>query len=55
MKQLLAQAAKFMEENPSLNEVELTDSFGNKVRVARYSPAITYYTTPAFMTTPYQY
>lgn len=45
MEKLLEQAKKFLEVNLSINEVELTDNLGNKVRVVRISPCI-YYNYP---------
>ena len=49
MKKLLEQAKKFLEENPELNEAELSDGI-NKVRVVRSIPSIWYYQPQ-----PYQY
>ena len=40
MEELLKIAKKFLEENPGINEVELTDSFRGKVRVVRNTPAV---------------
>ena len=40
MESLLEQAKKFLEGNLFVNEIELTDCLGNKVRVVRNSPII---------------
>ncbi len=54
MKKLLEQAKKFLEENPNLNEIELSDGI-NKIRIIRNSPVIWYYQPTPTYTTPYQY
>jgi len=41
MENLLKQAKKFLDENPSFNEVELSDGI-NRVRVVRNSPVVWY-------------
>jgi len=40
MEELLKVAKKFLEENPGINEVELTDSFRGKVKVVRNIPVV---------------
>lgn len=44
MDKLLEKAKKFLDTNTNCNEVELTDSKGNRVRLVRFtpSPTITY-------------
>jgi hypothetical protein len=43
MDDMLKKAGEFLKENPYLNEVELTDATGIKVRVVRSTPIINYW------------
>jgi len=40
METLLKRAYEFLREHPDLNEVELTDTTGIKVRVTRLAPVV---------------
>lgn len=42
MDKLLEQAAKFFKDHPEINEIELSDSFHNRVHLVRISPAPIY-------------
>ena len=50
MEKLIDKAKRFLDENLSYNEIELSDARGNKVKLVRITPA------PYAVTTyPYQY
>jgi len=46
MKKLLKKARDFLRENYEFNEVELTDTKGNKVRLVRNTPIFASWTYP---------
>lgn len=50
MEELLRKAKEFLDTNWSVNEVELSDGFGNRVRLVRYTPVPT-----IFYPSQYQY
>lgn len=54
MKELLELAKKFLEENPGINEVELTNAFGDRIHLVRHTPPPNTF-TPHWTPTPNQY
>jgi hypothetical protein len=54
MDDMLKKAGEFLKENPYLNEVELTDTTGIKVRVVRSAPTINYWGATAQFVPTYQ-
>ncbi len=40
MDELIQKATKFLQENPYINEIELTDGFNNKVKIVKNAPVI---------------
>ena len=57
MEELIKQAIKTLAENPYINEIELTNEYGAKIRLVRNAPSITYHSSGwcAPITNPYTY
>lgn len=54
MDELIKKAQKFLEKNYGINEIELSDTLGNRVRIVRNAPTVISNPSPCYQN-PYMY